>query len=73
MQELLRINRAVMRLVVLGFVKVTCSRSGVFARDWADRAEKQVSAWHRTRRCASMRSAVRIDAKRGAHREARRR
>ena len=50
MQELLRINRAVTRLAVLGFVKVTCSRSGAFARDWADRAEKQVSAWHRARR-----------------------
>ena len=44
MAELLRINRAVTRLAVLGFVKVTCSRSGAFARDWADRAEKQVSA-----------------------------
>jgi hypothetical protein len=42
MQELLRVNRAVTRLAVLGFVKVTCSRSGAFARDWADRAEKQV-------------------------------
>jgi len=44
MEELLRVNRAVTRLTVLGFVKVTCSRSGAFARDWADRAEKQVSA-----------------------------
>jgi hypothetical protein len=43
LQELLRVNRAVTRLAVLGFVKVTCSRSGAFARDWADRAEKQVS------------------------------
>ena len=44
MAELLRVNRAVMRLAVIGFVKVTCSRSGAFARDWADRAEKQVCA-----------------------------
>ena len=44
MAEVLRLNRAVTRLAVMGFVKVTCSRSGAFARDWADRAEKQVRA-----------------------------
>jgi len=44
MEELLRVNRAVTRLAELGFVKVTCSRSGAFARDWADRAEKQARA-----------------------------
>ena len=42
MAEVLRVNRAVTRLAVMGFVKVTCSRGGAFARDWADRAEKQV-------------------------------
>lgn len=40
MGDTLRVNRAVMRLAVLGFVKVTCSRPGAFARDWADRAGK---------------------------------
>ena len=44
MRERLRFNRAVTRLAELGFVKVTCSRSGAFARDWADRAEKQARA-----------------------------
>ena len=42
MAEEMRVNRAVSRLAVMGFVKVTCSRSGAFGRDWADRAEKQL-------------------------------
>ena len=42
MAEELRVNRAATRLAVMGFVKVTCSRSGAFARDWADRVEKQL-------------------------------
>ena len=41
MAEKLRLNRASLRLAIMGFVKVTCSRSGSFSRDWADRAGKQ--------------------------------
>ena len=48
MSEKLRVNRASMRLAVMGFVKVTCSRSGSFSRDWFDRAGKQVRPrWRR--------------------------
>ena len=42
MAEQLRVNRAVTRLAVMGFVRVTCSRAGAMARDWADRADLQV-------------------------------
>jgi hypothetical protein len=41
MEEMLRINRAVTRLAVMGFVKLTCSRAGAMGRDWADRAGLQ--------------------------------
>ena len=42
MADSVRVNRAVQRLAVMGFVKVTCSRAGAMARDWADRAGLQV-------------------------------
>ena len=42
MAEQLRVNRAVTRLAVMGFVRVTCSRAGAMGRDWADRAGLQV-------------------------------
>ena len=42
MREKLRLNRAVMRLAILGFVRITCSRSGAFGRDWFDRAGLQL-------------------------------
>ena len=48
--EEVRINRAVTRLAILGFVKATCSRAGVMGRDWADRAELQVGARRVSRR-----------------------
>jgi hypothetical protein len=38
MADVVRVNRAVFRLAVMGFVRVTCSRSGSMARDWFDRA-----------------------------------
>jgi hypothetical protein len=41
MRDVLRLNRAVTRLAVMAFVRITCSRSGAFARDWADRLEKR--------------------------------
>ena len=42
MADSVRVNWAVQRLAVMGFVKVTCSRAGAMARDWADRAGLQV-------------------------------
>lgn len=36
MHDVLRLNRAATRLVVMAFVRATCSRSGAFTRDWAD-------------------------------------
>ena len=41
MRDVLRLNRAVTWLAVMAFVRITCSRSGAFARDWADRLEKR--------------------------------
>ena len=42
MREKLRLNRAVTRLAIFGFVRITCSRSGAFGRDWFDRAGLQL-------------------------------
>ena len=33
-------NRAVLRLAVMGFIRTTCVRSGSMARDWFDRSGK---------------------------------
>jgi len=41
MADKVRVNRAVQRLAVMGFVKITCNRAGAIGRDWADRAEEQ--------------------------------
>jgi hypothetical protein len=42
MADNIRVNRAVLRLAIMAFVKLTCSRAGAMGRDWADRAELQV-------------------------------
>ena len=42
MAEQLRVNWAVTRLAVMGFVRLTCSRAGAMGRDWAGRAGLQV-------------------------------
>jgi hypothetical protein len=39
MRDVLRLNRSATRLVVMAFVRATCSRSGAFTRDWADLRE----------------------------------
>ena len=52
----LRINRAGTRVGVMGFIKVTCSRSGAFARDWFDRAGKQVRAGRRRAKWRDLRA-----------------
>jgi hypothetical protein len=69
MAEKLRVNRAITRLSVMGFIKVTCSRGGAFSRDWFDRAGKQVrTGWRGKGRGGRVEGLERAGVERGRER-----